>query len=230
MNVVNAVMPDLQQAGDFFGAPEGGPFVMVNLLKFKPRAEYADGSDSHLTGAQAYARYGEAVRKLVEGLGGKVRYSGRVTGLLLGEVEELWDAEALAEYPSLAAFRDMASKNNGAFWFRRTIDIPADWAGKPLTLRLGRIDDYDQTWFDGRLVGSTGPGVPNAGNITRVYTVPGELVRAGPATLAVRVFDKQGRGYFDSNQDKLTIAPTVTSPSRNTWASLPRPSAPMATV
>jgi len=44
----------------------------------------------------------------VEGLGGKIRYSGAVTGLLLGEVEEIWDAVALAEYPSLAAFRQMA--------------------------------------------------------------------------------------------------------------------------
>jgi uncharacterized protein (DUF1330 family) len=108
MDVLNAVMPDMAQAQAFFGAPEDGPFVMVNLLKFKPRAEYDDGSDAHLTGAEAYARYGEAVRKLVEGLGGRVRYSGQVAGLLLGQVEELWDMVALAEYPSLAAFRSMA--------------------------------------------------------------------------------------------------------------------------
>ena len=108
MKVENAVMPSPDQAMDFFGAPEDGPFVMVNLLKFKTHAEYPDGSDAHLTGAQAYARYGEEVRELVERLGGKIRYQGRVSGLLLGEVEELWDAVALAEYPSLAAFQAMA--------------------------------------------------------------------------------------------------------------------------
>ncbi len=108
MKVENQVMPPMPQAAAFFGAPEDGPFVMVNLLKFKPRAEYEDGSDANLTGAEAYALYGEAVRKLVEGLGGRVRYSGAITGLLLGEVEELWDMVALAEYPSLAAFREMA--------------------------------------------------------------------------------------------------------------------------
>jgi uncharacterized protein (DUF1330 family) len=30
-----------------------------------------------------------------------------VTGLLIGEVEELWDMVALAEYPSLAAMQAM---------------------------------------------------------------------------------------------------------------------------
>jgi uncharacterized protein (DUF1330 family) len=109
MDVNNAVYPGAAQIAAFFGAPEDGPFVMVNLLKFKPKAQYADGSDADLSGAEAYGRYGEAVARLVEGLGGKVRYSGQVTGLMLGEVEELWDAVALAEYPSLAAFQAMAT-------------------------------------------------------------------------------------------------------------------------
>ena len=82
---------------------------MVNLLKFKPKASYPDGSDAHLTGAEAYARYGDAVSKLIEQQGGRVRYSGRSTGLLLGECDPLWDAVALAEYPSYASFRAMIS-------------------------------------------------------------------------------------------------------------------------
>jgi uncharacterized protein (DUF1330 family) len=100
-------MPRAEQAMAFFGAPEDGPFVMVNLLKFHDRAQYEDG-DRGLSGQEAYMLYGEGVRKLVEGLGGKVRFQGRVTGLMLGEVEELWDVVALAEYPSLEAFRNMA--------------------------------------------------------------------------------------------------------------------------
>lgn len=108
MKVVNAVFPPQAQFQDFFGAAEDGPFVMVNLLKFREKAEYEDGSDSHLSGREAYARYGAVVTGLIEALGGRVRYSGAVTGLLLGEVEELWDAVALAEYPSLAAFQAMA--------------------------------------------------------------------------------------------------------------------------
>ena len=109
MDVKNAVLPPMEQAMAFFGGTEDGPFVMVNLLKFKPKAEYADGSDAHLTGWEAYQRYGVEVAKLVVGLGGRIHYSGAVTGLLLGEVEDLWDMVALAEYPSLAAFQKMAT-------------------------------------------------------------------------------------------------------------------------
>ena len=107
MIVNNAVIPEAKQATEFFSAPEDGPFVMVNLLKFKANAEYADGSDADLTGRQAYDRYVEGVGKLVEALGGSFKFSGEVTGILLGEVEELWDLIALAEYPSYASFMAM---------------------------------------------------------------------------------------------------------------------------
>ncbi len=109
MEVKNAVYPGAQQATEFFGAPEDGPFVMVNLLKFKPKAEYADGSDADLSGREAYMRYGSEVSKLVAALGGEVTFSGEVTSLMIGEVEDLWDAVALVEYPSLKAFREMAT-------------------------------------------------------------------------------------------------------------------------
>lgn len=106
MKVENAVHPEPDQATQFFGGEEG-PFVMINLLKFKNKAEYPDGSGADLSGAEAYRRYGTGVAKLVEGLGGRIVYGGRVTGLMIGAVEELWDAVALAEYPSLAAMQSM---------------------------------------------------------------------------------------------------------------------------
>lgn len=109
MRVQNAVVPNPSAAVEFFGGPDNGPFVMVNLLRFKPTAEYANGADANLTGREAYDRYATGVRSLIEGLGGRVVYSGAVTGLLLGEVEDLWDAVGLVEYPSLAAFQQMVS-------------------------------------------------------------------------------------------------------------------------
>ena len=108
MKVENQVNPSVERIQHFFGpdAPQT-PFVMVNLLKFKEKAEYADGRATELSGAEAYAIYGEAVRKLIAGLGGRAIYGGAVTGLMVGEVEELWDVVALVEYPSTDAFRKM---------------------------------------------------------------------------------------------------------------------------
>lgn len=109
MRVTNALHPTPDQIQAFFGAPEDGPFVMVNLLKFRDKAAYADGRDPDLSGAEAYLRYGMAVRAHIERVGGKAGYAGRVTGLMLGEVGDLWDMVALAQYPSLAAFRAMVA-------------------------------------------------------------------------------------------------------------------------
>ena len=107
VHVENAVIPEPAAAAEFFSGPDDGPFVMVNLLRFNDVAAYTDGSDTHLTGREAYDRYSVVVRTLIEGLGGRVVYAGAVTGLLLGQVEDLWDAVGLVEYPSLAAFQAM---------------------------------------------------------------------------------------------------------------------------
>ncbi len=108
MNVVNKLYPGAEQMTAFFGATEDGPFVMVNLLKFRPKAAYPDGSDPHITGAEAYARYGAGVAPLLAKQGARLIYSGTVTGLMIGECDPLWDAVALVEYASFAAFRAMA--------------------------------------------------------------------------------------------------------------------------
>lgn len=107
MIVTNAQHPKPEQAMAFFGADDGQPICMVNLLKFKGKATYADGSEPELSGREAYARYAAGVTSCLAAVGGKVRFSGAVTGLLLGDVEELWDMVAIAEYPSRKAMMAM---------------------------------------------------------------------------------------------------------------------------
>jgi uncharacterized protein (DUF1330 family) len=85
-----------------------GPIVMVNLLKFKDRADYEDGRATTLSGREAYDIYGREVSKLVAGVGGRILLSAEVTFLMLGEAEPLWDQVALAEYPNRAALVQMA--------------------------------------------------------------------------------------------------------------------------
>jgi len=107
MQVVNHLHPSPEQANAFFGAEEDGPMCMVNLLKFREKAKYADGSEPELSGRDAYLRYGAAVQACIAAVGGRARFSGFVTDLMLGEVEELWDMVAIAEYPSRAAMMQM---------------------------------------------------------------------------------------------------------------------------
>ena len=109
MNVTNALMPEPDQAQAFFGGGDAGPMVMVNLLKFREKAEYPDGSNPEISGKEAYLVYGAAVMKCLEMVGGKGMFSGEVTGLLLGQVDELWDMIALAYYPSPQAMVEMVA-------------------------------------------------------------------------------------------------------------------------
>ena len=107
MNVINAVFPDADQIAAFASGAEDGAFVMVNLLKFREKAAYADGSEPELSGREAYARYGLAVRNCIEAVGGAPVFAGAVTELMLGETDELWDMVALVQYPSRAAMMTM---------------------------------------------------------------------------------------------------------------------------
>ncbi len=107
MIVTNQLHPTPEQAMRFFAGGDDAPICMVNLLKFKDKAAYADGSEPDLTGREAYARYAAGVNACLAAVGGKVRFSGAVTGLLLGEVEDLWDMVAIAEYPSRKAMMAM---------------------------------------------------------------------------------------------------------------------------
>ena len=107
MQVENKVLPDEEQIKGFLEPGVDGPIYMVNLLKFKPKAEYSDGRASELSGREAYMLYAEGVTGLVEQVGGSVGFMADVERLALGEVEELWDEGAVVKYPSRAAMLEM---------------------------------------------------------------------------------------------------------------------------
>ena len=107
MHVENSVYPNEDQIKGFAEPGPDGPIYMVNLLKFKEKAEYEDGRESNLTGEQAYMLYGAGVSKLLKQFGGAALFSANVERLMLGEVEQLWDKVAIAMYPSRAAMMQM---------------------------------------------------------------------------------------------------------------------------
>jgi uncharacterized protein (DUF1330 family) len=108
MNVENAVYPKGEQLGEAMAKGSNGPIVMVNLLKFKDRAIYKDGRADDASGREAYDRYGKEMIKFVTAHGGRLLFMGPVKSLVIGNVEEVWDAVALVEYPSSEAFVKIA--------------------------------------------------------------------------------------------------------------------------
>ena len=102
---------NLQPTGDqvraFRDRKTGEPIFMLNLLKFKAKAEYKDRRKTDLTGRQAYALYGAGFDTVMAPLGTEIIYSGDIRGFLIGFGEDDWDSVALIKYPSTDVMLNM---------------------------------------------------------------------------------------------------------------------------
>lgn len=128
MEVTNEVMPtSAERINEMLEPGPDGPIHMVNLLKFKEQAEYEDGRETDLTGRQAYELYGRGVAALLPDYGGKIVFAGDVTFLMLGQVEELWDEIAIAQYPNRGALVAMSSSEE---WRALAVHRTAGLAGQ----------------------------------------------------------------------------------------------------
>ena len=80
----------------------------------------------------------------------------------------------------------------GTIWLRRTIDAPANAAGRPAEIRLGIVDDSDVTFVNGVRIG----GTSTSRNLPRQYSIPAGVLTAGSNVIAVRISNVNGRGGF----------------------------------
>ena len=127
MEVVNKVFPNREQIEGFMAPGEDGPIYMLNLLTFKEKAEYPDGRDTDLTGAEAYAVYSAEVAGHLATVGGRPMFTAKVERLMLGGVEELWDTAAIAMYPSR---KDMMEKMSSPDYQASAVHRTAGLAGQ----------------------------------------------------------------------------------------------------
>jgi sialate O-acetylesterase len=112
-----------------------------------------------------------------------------------------WHTMALPTLWENAGYPDL----DGIGWLRKTINIPASWAGKQLKLDLGPIDDNDVTYFNGSVVDST---MKEGSWMTeRHYTVPANLVKEGENIIAVKVIDNGGGGGIYGKKEQLNLYP-----------------------
>ena len=105
--------------------PDGEPFALINLLRYKEWAEYPPGTESEkVTGRQAYERYSELSMPLVNEVGGVPMWRGDSSVNLIGPEDENWDEVLILQYPSRSAFEQMfGSPEFQAIVFHRTAAI-----------------------------------------------------------------------------------------------------------
>lgn len=96
---------------------------------------------------------------------------------------------------------------DGIVRYRRHIDLPEAFDNQPAILELGPIDDRDEAWINGVLVGATRQdgrwGQP------RRYEVPKGVLRAGDNIIAVHMYDTSGPGGINGSPDQLRLTPTA---------------------
>ena len=97
--------PTPGQIQTLLAGPPDQPVVMLNLMRFKERA---DAPDEGLSGKQAYRRYAEEMKMFVESHGGRFLWGGRVDSLVIGETGERFDYVGLVQYPSRQKFVEIA--------------------------------------------------------------------------------------------------------------------------
>lgn len=87
---------------------------------------------------------------------------------------------------------------DGYAWYRIQFELPLNSKENTLYLFLGYVDDVDQVFINGKLVGFSGSFPPDfwtAYNILRRYPVPANILNfGGKNTIAVRVYDDQLEG------------------------------------
>ena len=127
MQLENKIHHSVEQWEALAKQNDDGPVCMINLLKFKDKASYSDGRESDLTGLEAYQIYSANTRDLVEEAGGKILHTSIIEGMIVGEVEEVWDVAAIVEYPSIKSFMDMVNSHE---WKEYSIHKEAGLSGQ----------------------------------------------------------------------------------------------------
>lgn len=109
--MIAALEPTDAQLSAFSGADQTQPIAMLNLLKFRDRAEYTDGRDAGaLTGRDAYGLYAAVAMQKVAEVGGRFFWGAPETATFIGGDGDDWDMVAIVRYPSRAAFLAMIDK------------------------------------------------------------------------------------------------------------------------
>jgi len=102
-------LPKPEQFQELLAKAPDGPLIMLNLLKFKDKAEYEDGRETAISGAEAYGLYVAEMTKLIEADGGRMIFSALANVLVIGDGDLEWDVVGIAEYATLKSFQTITA-------------------------------------------------------------------------------------------------------------------------
>jgi len=90
---------------------------------------------------------------------------------------------------------------DGVVWLRKEFELTKDEAAKTTKISLGPIDDCDETYINGKLVGKT----EYQFNKPRIYKVEPGVLNAGKNILIIKVTDAGGNGGLFGTCDQLYL-------------------------
>ena len=107
-----------QEAGrNFVQRNISGNVVMLNLLKFKAVADYAQSPElapaKPISGEKAYQKYIEHTLPFLKASGGEMLFHGEGGHFLIGPEEEYWDVAMLIRQKSVDSF--LTFESNAAY-------------------------------------------------------------------------------------------------------------------
>jgi uncharacterized protein (DUF1330 family) len=110
------IEPDEKQFAEIAGlagAPADGPIVMLNLNRYRERAQYEGdvpaGLDGDVSGHEAYLRYGMVAIAALARVGGAVLWQADAKLTAVGDETDRYDEVVAVWYPSFAAFIKLAT-------------------------------------------------------------------------------------------------------------------------
>ncbi len=91
-------------------------------------------------------------------------------------------------------------KLNGMVWFDRTVELTAAQAAQGATLDLGAIDEVDQSWVNGKIIGSS-----FGWSTDRSYAMPVGSLKAGRNRIALNIYSGYAMGGLYGPADKMAL-------------------------
>jgi len=172
----------------------GGTYVQAwiswDSMSKKPEFQKVDFKDLEKSMAERRVKQDQYQQALKNDKGMVEKWyepSSSVSGWKKIQLPKLWEATEIGNA-------------DGIVWFKKEFDLPENFVGKKVLLSLGPIDDIDETWVNGKLVGTT-----SVWNVDRLYTLEAGVLKKGKNTMIIKVNDTGGGGGLYGKDEQLFL-------------------------